>query len=176
MVLESFIPSPSQTPGRLNLFKFKNFDVLLDYAHNEAGMEALHNFIDNLEGSPKVGIIAGIGDRREEDNNNMGRRAAEMFDEIIIRQDKNLRGKTEEQLIDMLSVGIKSHDPNKKVQIIQKESDAITHAIQNAKKGSLIVMCSDVVPDALKLVMDYKEKEATELYHLDNVQIPNNVS
>ncbi len=176
MVLESFIPSPSQTPGRLNLFKFKNFDVLLDYAHNEAGMEALHNFIDNLEGSPKVGIIAGIGDRREEDNNNMGRRAAEMFDEIIIRQDKNLRGKTEEQLIDMLSVGIKSHDPNKKVQIIQKESDAITHAIQNAKKGSLIVICSDVVPDALKLVMDYKEKEATELYHLDNVQIPNNVS
>lgn len=176
MVLESFIPSPSQTPGRLNLFKFKNFDVLLDYAHNEAGMEALHNFINNLEGSPKVGIIAGIGDRREEDNNNMGRRAAEMFDEIIIRQDKNLRGKTEEQLIDMLSVGIKSHDPNKKVQIIQKESDAITHAIQNAKKGSLIVICSDVVPDALKLVMDYKEKEATELYHLDNVQIPNNVS
>lgn len=176
MVLESFIPSPSQTPGRLNLFKFKNFDLLLDYAHNEAGMEALHNFIDNLEGSPKVGIIAGIGDRREEDNNNMGRRAAEMFDEIIIRQDKNLRGKTEEQLIDMLSVGIKSHDPNKKVQIIRKESDAISYAINNAKKGSLIVICSDVVPDALKQVMDYKEKEATELYDLGNVQIPNNVS
>lgn len=176
MVLESFIPSPSQTPGRLNLFKFKNFDVLLDYAHNEAGMEALHNFIDNLEGAPKVGIIAGIGDRREEDNNNMGRRAAEMFDEIIIRQDKNLRGKTEEELIDMLSVGIKAQDPNKKVQIIQKESDAISHAIKNAKKGSLIVICSDVVPDALKLVMKYKEEEARELYHLDNVQIPNNVS
>lgn len=176
MVLESFIPSPSQTPGRLNLFKFKNFDLLLDYAHNEAGMEALHNFIDNLEGSPKIGIIAGIGDRREEDNNNMGRRAAEMFDEIIIRQDKNLRGKTEEELIDMLSVGIKSHDPNKKVQIIRKESDAISYAINNAKKGSLIVICSDVVPDALKQVMDYKEKEATELYDLGNVQIPNNVS
>ena len=176
MVLESFIPSPSQTPGRLNLFKFKDFDVLLDYAHNEAGMEALHNFIDNLEGSPKVGIIAGIGDRREEDNNSMGRRAAEMFDEIIIRQDKNLRGKTEKELIDMLSVGIKSHDPNKQVKIIPSESDAISYAIKNAKKGSLIVICSDVVPDALKLVMDYKEKEATSLYDLGNVQIPNNVS
>ncbi|MFT5386804.1 MAG: cyanophycin synthetase, partial [Saprospiraceae bacterium] len=30
--LESFIPSPSQTPGRLNLFQFKNFQILLDYA------------------------------------------------------------------------------------------------------------------------------------------------
>jgi cyanophycin synthetase len=28
--LESFLPSPSQTPGRLNLFEFKDFTVLLD--------------------------------------------------------------------------------------------------------------------------------------------------
>lgn len=173
MVLGSFIPSPSQTPGRLNLFKFKDFDVLLDYAHNEAGMAALHNFINNLDGYPKVGIIAGIGDRREEDNNDMGRRAAKMFDEIIIRQDKNLRGKTEEELIDMLSAGIKSHDPDKKVMIIQDEKSAITHAITHAKKGSLIVICSDVVPDALKLVQKFKEEEATALYGLGNVQIPN---
>lgn len=82
-------------------------------------MEALHNFIDNLDGSPKVGIIAGIGDKREEGNNNMGRGASDMFDEIIIRQGKKLRGRTKEELIDMLSVGIKSLDPNKNVQIIQ---------------------------------------------------------
>ncbi|MFK7773340.1 MAG: cyanophycin synthetase [Saprospiraceae bacterium] len=167
MAIESFIPSPAQTPGRLNLFKFKNFSVLLDYAHNEAGMSALHNFISNLEGTPKVGIIAGIGDRRAEDNEGMGKMAAIMFDEIIIRQDKNLRGKTEEELIDMLSNGIKKHDPNKKISIIPSEEEAITHAITNAVPGSLIVICSDVVPDALKLVQSFKEKEANELY--DNV-------
>ncbi len=164
MSIESFIPSPAQTPGRLNLFKFKNFSVLLDYAHNEAGMEALHNFIENLDGKPKVGIIAGIGDRRQEDNEGMGKMAAIMFDEIIIRQDKNLRGRTEEELIDMLSSGIKKHDPNKKITIIQREEEAITHAITNAVPGSLIVICSDVVPDALKLVQSFKEKEASELY------------
>lgn len=164
LAIESFIPSPSQTPGRLNLFKFKNFSVLLDYAHNEAGMSALHNFISNLDGKPKVGIIAGIGDRREEDNEGMGKMAAIMFDEIIIRQDKNLRGKTEEELIDMLSSGIKKHDPDKKITIIPKEEEAITHAITNAVPGSLIVICSDVVPDALKLVQSFKEKEANELY------------
>lgn len=173
MALESFIPSPSQTPGRLNLFEFKNFSVLLDYAHNEAGMNALHNFIDNLEGTPKVGIIAGIGDRREEDNKAMGKRAAKMFDEIIIRQDKNLRGKTEEELIKMLMDGIKEEDPNKPVQVFKSEKEAITSAIENAKPGSLIVMCSDVVPDALKLVMDFKEKEADDIYAFSKADIPN---
>jgi len=63
--LETFIPSASSTPGRLNLFKFKNFDILLDYAHNPAGMRALQKFTDNLDATVKVGIIAGIGDRRE---------------------------------------------------------------------------------------------------------------
>ena len=29
--IESFIPSPFQTPGRLNMFNFDKFDVLLDY-------------------------------------------------------------------------------------------------------------------------------------------------
>lgn len=173
MVLESFIPSPSQTPGRLNMFKFKDFDLLLDYAHNEAGMKALHNFIQKLEGKPKVGIIAGIGDRREQDNEAIGQMASEMFDEIIIRQDKHLRGKTEEELIEMLMVGIRKHDPDKPVKIMKKESEAITFAVENAKPGSLIVICSDVVPDALKLVMDFKEKEASELYSFKDVEIPN---
>ncbi len=162
--LESFIPSPSQTPGRLNLFRFKKFNVLLDYAHNAAGMEALHKFIENLDGKPKVGIIAGIGDRREEDNKAMGRMAAEMFDEIIIRQDKHLRGRTEEELIAMLMDGIKEVDPNKKVQIFKSEREAIDSAITNAVDGSLIVMCSDVVPDALAQVQAFKEKENADLY------------
>ena len=56
------------------------------------------------------------------DNNEMGSIAAEMFDEIIIRQDKRLRGKTEEELIKMLDDGIKMKDPNKKTMIIPREA------------------------------------------------------
>ncbi len=158
--LETFIPSASSTPGRLNLFKFNNFDILLDYAHNPAGMRALQKFTDNLDATVKVGIIAGIGDRREEDNNEMGSIAAEMFDEIIIRQDKNLRGKSEADLINMLDAGIKKQDPNKKTTIIPSEKEAIIHAVSHAEKGSLIVLCSDVVPDALDLVKQLKDQEA----------------
>ena len=158
--LETFIPSASQTPGRLNLFKFNDFSILLDYAHNPAGMRALQKFTDELDATVKVGIIAGIGDRRVEDNNEMGMIAAEMFDEIIIRQDKRLRGKTEEELIKMLNDGIKMKDPNKKTTIIPSEKEAITHAVKNAVKGSLIILCSDVIPDALELVKKFKEQEA----------------
>jgi cyanophycin synthetase len=164
MSLETFIPSATQTPGRLNLFKFKNFQILVDYAHNPSGMRALKQFVNNLEASVKVGIIAGIGDRREEDNNEMGSIAAEMFDEIIIRQDKQLRGKTEEELIKMLKDGIAKEDPNKKVTVIRSEREAILYAVKNAKKGALIVLSSDVIPDALNLVKELKEKEANELY------------
>ena len=173
MALETFIPSATQTPGRLNLFKFKNFQILLDYAHNAAGMRALKQFTDNLEATVKVGIIAGIGDRRIEDNNEMGAIAAEMFDEVIIRQDKHLRGKTEEELIKMLKDGIIKKDPNKKIDIIPSEKEAILYAVKNAKKGALIVLCSDVIPDALNLVKELKEKEANELYEFTNEHIPN---
>ncbi len=158
--LETFIPSATQTPGRLNMFEFNDFTILLDYAHNPAGMRALQKFVEELDATVKVGIIAGIGDRRVEDNNEMGGIAAEMFDEIIIRQDKRLRGKTEEELIKMLSDGIKMKDPNKKTTIIPSESEAIKFAVKNAVKGSLIILCSDVVPDALELVKELKEKES----------------
>jgi cyanophycin synthetase len=157
--LETFIPSASQTPGRLNLFKFKNFSVLLDYAHNPAGMRALRSFTDGLDATVKVGIIAGIGDRRKQDNSEMGSIAAEMFDEIIIRQDKHLRGKTEKELIQMLKEGIDMKDPNKKTTIIPSEKEAIKHALKNAVDGSLIVLCSDVVPDALEQIKKYKNMD-----------------
>lgn len=173
VAIESFIPSPSQTPGRLNMFEFKNFNILLDYAHNSAGFRALQKFVEKMDGAPKVGIIAGIGDRREEDNNDIGRIAAEMFDEIIIRQDKNLRGKTEEEIISMILSGVREVSSDKKVTIIPSEKEAITYAINNAQKGSLIIVSSDVVPDALNLVMKFKEEEANRLYEITKSDIPN---
>ena len=84
-----------------------------------------------------------------------------MFDEIIIRQDRNLRGKDENDLINEIHNGIKSVNPNKKVDIIRSEKDAIIHAIKNAEKDSLVIVSSDVVPDALNLVMKLREKERT---------------
>jgi cyanophycin synthetase len=159
IALQTFIPSPTQTPGRMNMFRFKNFDVMLDYAHNPAGFEAIGRFLQNVEATEKVGIIAGVGDRRDEDILELGRLSANMFDKIIIRQDKNLRGRSEEDLIALMKQGIHEVDSTKEVTIIPKESEAIQFAVKNAKKDSFIVICSDVVPDALNLVKELHEKE-----------------
>ena len=171
--LTTFIPSPGQTPGRMNMFNFKNFDVLVDYAHNPAGLRALQHFIEKVDATHKVGVIAGVGDRRDEDTREIGAIAAATFDEIIIRQDKNLRGRTEDELINLMTDGIKRENPDAKIKIIPNEAEAITYAITNAKKGSLITLCSDVVPDALELVMKFKEEEANKLYEFSSEDIPN---
>lgn len=157
--LVTFVPSPAQTPGRLNLFQFRNFQVVVDYAHNPHGFEALGRFLAKVPDSPKIGVIAGVGDRRDEDTIALGRLSAGMFDEIIIRQDRNLRGRTDDEIIDLMIKGIKEVDPNKKITVIKKEEEAIRHAIGTAPTGSFVTLCSDVVPDALALVMKLKEEE-----------------
>ena len=68
--------------------------------------------------------------------------------------------RTEEELIKLLNDGIQSKDPNKKTTIIPSEKEAITFAVNNAVKDSLIILCSDVIPDALELVQKFKEQDS----------------
>ncbi len=160
LALQTFIPSPVQTPGRLNMFHFKHFQFLVDFAHNPAGLQLLCDFVSKLDGSPKVGIISGTGDRRDDDIRELGRISARYFDEIIIRQDKNLRGRTAENIIILLVQGI--DDTRSKeipLTIIPREKDAIIYAYENAVPGSLITIMCDVVPDALEFIKRLKEEE-----------------
>lgn len=157
--LQNFIPSPATTPGRMNLFQFRNFQVLVDYAHNYAGLEQLARFVEKIDGSPKVGVIAGVGDRRDEDIIELGRASARTFDEIVIRQDKNLRGRSSEEIINLMTKGIKEVDAGKIITIIPDEAQAIEYVIKNGQRGSFITICSDVVPDVLDTIMRYKEEE-----------------
>ncbi len=157
--LQTFIPSSAQTPGRMNLFKFKNFDLLADYAHNPAGFKVLKEYVDRVDATHKVGIISGTGDRRDEDIRELGRISAATYDELIIRQDKHLRGRTEDEIINLLMEGIKEINKDMPVKIIVKETEAIDYAIKNAKKGSFISICSDVVPLALSQIMKLKSED-----------------
>ena len=160
LALQTFIPSPVQTPGRLNLFQFKHFQFLVDFAHNPAGLELLCDFVSKLDGSPKVGIISGTGDRRDDDIRELGRISARHFDEIIIRQDKNLRGRTAQAIIDLLVEGInQTRTKEIPLQIIPSEKESIMYAYKNAKPGALITIMCDVVPDALEFIKGLKEQE-----------------
>jgi len=58
-----------------------------------------------------------------------------------------------------MTQGIHNIDPAKKIVTIPKESEAIDYAFQHAVKDSLIIITSDVIPDALEQVKQYKAKE-----------------
>ena len=158
--LSTFVPSPSQTPGRLNLFEFKHFKFLVDFAHNPAGLEFLCDFIKKMDGSPKVGIISGTGDRRDDDIRELGRISGRSFDEIIIRQDKHLRGRSAEEIVNLLVEGIEETKTSDiPIKIIYNEKEAIMYAYDHAKPGSLITIMCDVVAEALDLIKSLKEQE-----------------
>ncbi|MDQ6756810.1 MAG: cyanophycin synthetase, partial [Bacteroidota bacterium] len=158
--LHTFIPSESQTPGRLNLFQFKNFKFLLDFAHNPAGLTLLCDFVNRLDSTYKVGIISGTGDRRDDDIMEIGRISAKNFDEIIIRQDKHLRGRTADEIINLLVDGInEAKTKDIPITILHKEKEAILYAYKNVKPGSIITIMCDVIPDALDYIKQLKEEE-----------------
>lgn len=157
--LQTFIPSAAQTPGRLNIFNFKNFQVMIDFAHNPKGYLAIEDFLGNIDSPHKIGIIAGVGDRRDEDIKECGKIAGRMFDHIIIRQEKHLRGRTEEEIINLILEGIQESNKDITYEIIPKEIEAIKHAINSAKDGTFITALSDVVTNAIGIVQSYLDKE-----------------
>jgi cyanophycin synthetase len=160
--LQTFIPSAAQTPGRMNIFEFRKFKVLIDFAHNPAGYKGVEEYLSSVEATKKIGIIAGVGDRRDEDIKECASIAARMFDHIIIRQEKHLRGRTEEEIIGLIKEGIAKSGRTVTHEIIKKEVEAIKHAIDNAEDGSFITALSDVVTNAIEIVQEYLDKESED--------------
>ncbi|ROI10581.1 cyanophycin synthetase [Chryseobacterium sp. H3056] len=160
--LRTFIPSPVLTPGRLNIFKFKKFQVLIDFAHNPAGYEAIEEYLKNVEATKKIGIISGVGDRRDEDIRQCGKIAGRMFDYIIIRNEKHLRGRTEDEINELIITGMQQAGKNVSYEIIPKEIEALKHAMSMAEEGTFITALSDVVTNAIDLVQEYQNRELLE--------------
>ena len=164
--LETFIPSAAQTPGRMNIFNFRDFRFMIDFAHNPAGYNGIKEFLKHIDSPLKIGIIAGTGDRRDEDIRELGKIAAEMFDYIILRQEKHLRGRTAENILSLLIQGIESVELEKKFEIVPNEIDAIKHSMSLAVPGAFIVALSDVVDNAIETVQDYQEQERNGTFNM----------
>ncbi|WP_018477474.1 cyanophycin synthetase [Pontibacter roseus] len=154
--LRTFVPSPSKTPGRMNLFQFPQFEVLVDYAHNVGGLKAIGGFMENLDATRKIGIVAGVGDRRPQDFYELGRVAGEIFDEIIIRLDSDLRGKTAEEITLPMMQGIEDVAPYKQVKVIPEEMRAIAYALENAEEGSFVAIFTEDIEESVKMVESFK--------------------
>lgn len=168
--LKTFIPSAEQTPGRMNIFNFNHFDVMIDYAHNTDGFLMLKKFLAETQASWKVGILSATGDRRDEDIRNFGKLAAQMFDEIILKHDEDLRGRTQEEITKLLKEGIYS-EREMPVKVISNEIESIQYALDNAVKDAFITICADKIGSTIRFVSEaqVKEKQGFRTSHETNL-------
>lgn len=127
--------------GRFNLFELDGFRVMLDYGHNPAGYEQVIKTCLKLGSERLVGVIGMPGDRLDGDIKTVGSRCAEAFDKIYIKEDADLRGRSEGEVAGLfLNSIIESGFDKTNVEIVRKEIDALKAAISNAQEGDLIVM------------------------------------
>jgi cyanophycin synthetase len=138
----------------MNMFNMGDYHALIDYAHNAASYEALAGFVKNWPGR-RIGVVGGPGDRRDEDFVTLGRLSVEMFDEIIVKEDEDTRGRPRGDAADLICKGIKEAlGSNSKVRYesIINETEAINTALDGAPSGSLVVILPETVKGALSLI------------------------
>jgi cyanophycin synthetase len=164
--LRRFRNSVADTPGRMNEFVFPQFSVLVDYAHNTHGVRALGEFIATVPASRKIGVITAVGDRRNEDIIALGEEAAKIFDEIIIRYDGDLRGRTEFELGSLLRSGIQKVAPAKKLLFCPDEVQALELALKMTMPDSYVVLLVEnigAVCNRLQELQDQKQATLSEI-------------
>jgi cyanophycin synthetase len=171
--LQTFVPSPAQLPGRMNIFEFKTHKVLVDYAHNPHSMEAIGKFITSLGPDSSVAILAGTGDRRDEDLRDYGRVAAEYFDTVIIWQDEDYaRGRDSAEVMDLIIEGARKRPEQAFVKVIRNEDDAVDYAIENAGDDSIICIFTGRIRFMTDKIRALKEQEMDLTITTDDIPGP----
>jgi cyanophycin synthetase len=164
--LRTFSTSFFQAPGRLNLLDVNGVRVVIDYCHNVDGMRQLADFVDRMMVEPQtkagrvgaapgrpvrsgraIGVIGIPGDRRDDDQREYGAVAAGAFDEIIVREDKNLRGRQPGETAGNVLEGVRGARAagarTARADKILEELTAVRTALRRAIPGDLIVCCVD---------------------------------
>jgi cyanophycin synthetase len=164
--LRTFSTSFFDAPGRLNLFELRGVTIVVDYAHNAAGLQTLGDFVERMTSDAvahaapgsaswtanlRVAVIATAGDRRDEDMRELGRVAARYFDEIIVREDRNTRGRDRGATAALVADGVREAQRRGaragSVEIVTDEMAAARRALDRSRPGDLVVLCVDYASD-----------------------------
>ena len=148
--LRDFGLDPSQMPGRLNVYRRDRQVVIVDFAHNEAGLAALLDTAEALAGGPRgqraatIGAIIGTaGDRPDDSLRAIGRIAGERADQVAIKESLSyLRGRSRESVVGELRAGLREAGlPAGEVPVYESETDAVRSALAAGMPDVLLVMC-----------------------------------
>jgi cyanophycin synthetase len=135
---------------------------VIDYAHNAAGLRAVGDFVEQMTSAVRdhappgfaswtanlrVAVVATAGDRRDDDMRELGRVAARYFDDIIIREDVNTRGRERGETAAIVLEGVQAAQAEGaragNVEIVTDEMTAVRRALDRSRPGDLVLLCVD---------------------------------
>lgn len=156
--LRTFQPTADQAPGRLNFYRLDDRLVIVDFAHNEAGVNVVLDVAEGLVGGrdERAGrafltmIIGTAGDRPDDSLRGIGRIAAERADQVAIKETlRYLRGRTRESMIGELQEGIRAGGVRPaEVPVYEDEAGSVRGELTDGSRlaggglpGVLVIMC-----------------------------------
>ncbi|MFO1493104.1 MAG: cyanophycin synthetase [Lysobacterales bacterium] len=156
--LRTFTTSFFQAPGRLNVFDEHPFKVIMDYAHNAHGVNAMATLTDQLNVAGKrIVVMAAPGDRRDEDVIELATAAAGHYDVYICKRDDHTRGRRGDEVPLLLHKGLVGAGvAAEQIEIIEDEQEAINSALKRARPGDLVVVFADNIPRSWKQIIYFK--------------------
>ncbi|MFD4928232.1 cyanophycin synthetase [Peribacillus butanolivorans] len=136
----AFMPDKKLSKGRFNLKKLKERTVIIDYAHNVAGLQAIFDTVSAYNRNRIITVLAGPGDRIDEELIRLSEVVAKHSDLFIIKEDDDLRGRVPLEVAKLLrEAAIEEGLHKDKTYIVPNELDAFVKAWEVSQPGDLLL-------------------------------------
>ncbi len=150
----------TDNPGRLMIYQLREITVIVDYGHNGPAFQRVAEFARTLGPRCLTGVIGVPGDRRKDLIIQAGEVAGAKFDEVYIREDKDLRGRTPGETAKLLYTGVRRAGlPPEKVHIIPDIIDALKESLQEAKPGDVVVVFYEELEPVLEFLRTVEQRD-----------------
>ena len=163
--LRTFDTTFFQAPGRMNVYSEHPFKVLFDYGHNAHAVAVMADLAGRLDVTGRrIVVLAGPGDRRDEDLVAIADAVAGRFDHYICRRDDALRGRDGDEVPGILARALRAAGvPDDAISIIPDEQKAIDAALGMGRSGDLLLVFADALVRSWKQIIKFRPEGMSEL-------------
>ena len=156
--LRTFDATFYQAPGRMTVFSEHPFKVLFDYGHNAHAVAAMADLANRLDVTGRrIVVLAGPGDRRDEDLVAIVSAVAGRFDHYICRRDDDLRGRDSDEVPRLQAAALRAAGvPEERISVIPEEEAAIQAALAMGEPGDLLLVFADALVRSWKQITKFR--------------------
>ncbi len=139
--------------GRFNIYELDGRTIILDYGHNLEGYRAIFESLKNIEHNNLIGVIGIPGDRSNNMATNIGKISEEYLDFIIIKEDRDKRGRKIGEVANLIKSGIRNKE---KYKVLLEECEAFKEAINISSNGDVIIVFFEKLEPLIEVIKNYK--------------------